>query len=927
MTRTTFTTGSLIGREHECGVLDGLVQGLRAGHGAVLSIRGDAGVGKTELLRYLGERATGCLVVRATNVESEMELAYAGLHQLCMPLLGNLPTLPPPQRDALGAAFGLTDGGAPDRFMVGLAVLGLMSEAARERPLVCLVDDAHWLDHASAETLTFVARRLGADPVAIVSTSRPVRAGSVSWDLPHLDLVGLSDHDARTLVSATVPGRLDEDVLRQLLAEADGNPLALLELPRGLSPDELAGGFGMTGARALPSRIERSYERRIDELPEATRRLLLVVAAEPRQDPVLIWRAATRLGLTVAQAAPAVADDLVDFGGEVRFRHPLVRSTVYRTASAAERRAAHRALADATNPGLDPDRRAWHLAHATSGLDEDVAAQLDRSASRAQERGGFAAAAAFRQRAAALTPDPGRRAERALLAAYCTLQAGAPERALRLLPVVETGTVDESAQARAQLLRAQIASALGHGHESPLLSAARRLEPVDAELARETYRDAFYAALNGGRLAVGDEMTAVASAVRASPAVTSTPPDQRTSTILLLEGLATVVVDGYAAGAPLLQGAIRATRADTTTGDPQLRWLPLVARTSHVVWDDAAWEELSDRMIDVARDRGQLRMLPVGLQSGVALQLFCGRLARAQTMAGEWSVVVSATGNPGAPYGSMLVSAWRGRADEMAAVLAEVEPDVEARREGQWIASSSWAGAMLANGLGRYDEALVAAQRGSARLEDVGLASWSMVELVEAASHAGVPERAHAAMDRLAGITEACGTDWALGTAARSRALLSKGPTAEAAYREAIDRLSRTRVRWFTARTHLVYGEWLRRENRRVDAREQLGIAHDMLSEMGADAFAERARRELAATGATARRRTVQSAVELTEQEAQIARLAVEGRTNPEIAGQLFISARTVEWHLRKVYSKLGITSRKELGGVLVGSRGSRVSG
>lgn len=911
------TTHALIGRRHERAVLDGLLADVREGRSRVLALRGEPGVGKSALLQHVARQALGCTVVRAAGVESEMELAYAGLHQLCAPLLDGLDSLPGPQQNALRAAFGLSAGASPDRFMTGLAVLGLLSASARERPLVCLVDDAHWLDEASAETLAFVCRRLSVGPMGIVLAVRPDADRQQDDGIPELAVDHLSDRDARILLQSVMPGRLDDDVLRRFLSEADGNPLALLELPRGLTAEQLAGGFRMPEVRSLRGRIEQSYARRVAALPEATRRLLLIVAAEPRQDPVLLWRAATRVQVTVADAAPAVEAGLIDFGGEVRFRHPLVRSTIYRAASAQDRRLVHRALAESTDAEKDPDRRAWHLAHATTGLDDAVAAELERSAGRAQARGGLAAAAAFWERAAELSADPSLRTQRALAAARCKFQAGSPEKALRLLAVAESNGSEEPAASRAHLLRAQIAAATGHGQEVRLIDAGRRLETVDTELARETYRDAFYAALLDGRLAPGDAVVEVAQAVRTLATGDSTPVDRRHPTARLIEGLAAVVVDGYAAGAPILQQSVTTLRHARLSTDGEVGWLPLAVRVGIDTWDDGAWSELAAHAADTARDRGLLRLLPVVLNSGLALQLFSGELTTATGMSDEYLAVAAATERTAPPYGPLIIAAWRGADTETTTIGDGATADAVARGEGQWITARGWALAVLHNGRGRYDEALAAAQDGAARPNELGIASWSMVELVEAAARAGTPDRAHAAGDRLTEAALACGTDWALGTAARSRALLTDGHEAEAAYREAIERLGRTKIRWLLARTHLVYGEWLRREGRRVDARTQLTTAYEMLADMGSDAFAERARRELAATGATARRRSVETAVELTEQEAQIARLASEGHTNPQIAGQLYLSARTVEWHLRKVYAKLGITSRTEISGVL----------
>ena len=903
----------LVGRARERAVLDALLTDVRAGRSAVLTLRGRSGVGTSALLRYVGERATGCTVVRATTAPSETELDHAGLHQLCAPLLGRLDALPRAQQEALRVAFGLAGGAPPDRSLVGLAVLALVAAAARERPLVCLVDDAHWLDRASREALGLVAARLGPAPVAIVTATHDGSAGPLARGLPELVVDALPDDEAASLLRSVVAGPVDARVLRRLLAEAHGNPLALLEASGSLRPERLAGGFVVPVPRTSGGRVDPGYADRVAALPPAARRLLLVLAAEPRLDPKLVRRAAARLGLTPDDASPAVADGLVRLDGGIRFGHPLVRPAVYEAASAQARRTAHRALAEATYPGPDPDFRAWHRAHAASGLDEAVARELDRCTRRAQERGGFAAAAAFWERAAMLSPDPTSRAERTLWAARATFRSGAVERALRLLPVAAAGAREALPAARARLLRAQVATAAGQGRVAPLLDLGRRLDALDGELAQEAYRDAFYAVLRNGPVDGDDGVLGVADAVRASVARTTAARADRSATELLLEGLTAVLLDGPAAGGPRLRCALGALLADESPTDATLCWLPLAARAAHDVWDDRAWEVLTERACTIMRRRGELRMLPVALESSVVLHLFAGRLSRAAALADEHATVARATRDRPQPCVGTVVAAWRGHEPPEDVAGADAGTS-----DGQRDTASAWGRAVLLNGRGRYGEALEAADRASSCTEGLGFATWSLVELVEAAARSGVPERAADAARRVADVAGAGATDWALGTTARCQALLTRGAGADALYREAIEHLSRTRLRWVVARTHLVYGEWLRRANRRVDARAELGVAHRMLAEMGSQAFAERARHELAATGATARRRSVEAVVLLTEREEHVARLAVEGRTNPEIADQLFIGARTVESHLRQVYSKLGIASREEIGDALV---------
>ena len=904
----------LRGRRNECEALDRVLANVRSGQSQVLVVRGEPGVGKTVLLDYLAERAQGCQVARVVGVESEMQLAFAGLHQLCAPFLDRLERLPAPQRDALGTAFGLRGAAAPDRFLIGLAVLSLLSGVAEERPLICTVDDAQWLDRESTQALAFVIRHLVAEPVAIVfSAGRDCGAGDLAG-LPELVVGGLADRDARSLLRAVVTGPLDERVLHRIVSETRGNPLALLELSRGRTPEELAGGFGLLDHPARSGRVEESVRERLSPLPAASRLLLLVAAADPVLDPLVIWRAAALVGVHAEAAEPAVAAGLVEFGGQVRFCHPLARSAVYRAASPGERRVAHRALAEVADPELDPDRRAWHRALATPGLDEDVAAELDRSAGWARARGGLAAAAAFQRMAAELTPDPARRGARALTAAEAKHRVGASDVALRVLTMADAAPLDELQHARAELLRAQIAADSGRGRDAPalLLDAAKRLEPLDHGLSRATYGDAFSAALAAGRLARQGGVLEVAQAARVGPAVPSGGAAD-----LLLDGLAIMTTEGYEAGAPFLKQAVSAFCDGEMPTDDRSFLLPLLCRAAPEVWDDASWLRLSTGLVQMAREAGALSVLPVALRSAATLQVLVGNLAGARLMAAEAESTARVIGKPIGPYASLAIAAWRGREAEVTHLIAESMDEMVDRGEGQWLSAAEWASAVLYNGLGRYHEALAVAERASEQQLEMGWATWSIAELIEAAVRVGDPDCAVPTLRRLTERAHASGSDWALGIEARSRALLSDGDAADDLYREAIERLARTHIRAELARAHLLYGEWLRRERRRMDAREHLRIAHETLAAMGIDAFAERARRELLATGETVRKRTVETRDELTAQEGQIASLAAEGRTNPEIGAQLFLSPRTVEWHLRKVFTKLGISSRKELLGAL----------
>jgi DNA-binding CsgD family transcriptional regulator len=902
----------LRGRRSECEALDDLLEGVVAGHSRALVVHGEAGAGKTALLEYLASRASECRVARAAGVESEMELPFAGLHQLCAPMLDRLGHLPDPQQEALATAFGLSSGDSPDRFLVGLAVLTLLSEVAEERPLLCVVDDAHWLDRASAQTLAFVARRLRAEAVAIVFAERePSRelAG-----LPELAVGGLADGDARALLESVVTGPLDERVRDRIVAETGGNPLALVELPHGLTHAELAGGFGLSTGSALSGQIEESFKRRLGRLPPTSRELLLIAAAEPVGDPLTVWHAAELLGVGAQAAEPATRAGLVEFGSRVRFRHPLVRSAAYRSSSPDDRQRAHRALAEATDPEADPDRRAWHLAHATPGLDEDVAVELEESAGRAQARGGLAAAAAFLRRAAELTPGPESRARRALSAAQCSHEAGAPDAALELIAMAEAGPLDELQRARAELLRAQIRFAVNRGRDAPplLLAAAKRLEPLDAKLSRETYLDAFSAALFAGRLAEGADVREVAEAVLGAEWGESDGRLPRACD-LLLEGVAVLTTQGCAAGVPVLKRALEAFRDEQISEEDALRWLWLACRVARALGDDASWDELTDRQVRLARKAGALSLLPIALIERFGVQLFVGDIGEAQSLVAEAEAVVDATGSHLAPQGAIALAAWRGSEDEVAALIEAGRHEVVRRGEGLWLIATEWASAVLFNSLGRYADALAVSEQAGTDPHELGVSTWVPTEFIEATVRAGAPERAAAPLRRLQDISRASGTDWALGVEARSRALMSQGEEAERLYQEAIERLGRTRVRVALARAHLLYGEWLRRQGRRVEARAQLRSAHQAYADMGMEGFAERARRELVATGETVRKRSAEARDELTAQEAQIARLAADGKTNPEIGAQLFLSPRTVEWHLHKVFTKLGVTSRRQL--------------
>ncbi len=905
----------LRGRGRQCEALDELIADVRAGGSRALAIRGEPGIGKTALLSYAAGIAPEFNVARADGVESEMELPFAGLHQLCGRMLDRLDRLPGPQRDALDVAFGRRSGSAPDRFLVGLAVLSLLSEVAGDWPLLCLVDDAQWLDRASAQVLAFVARRLDAESVAMLFATRDRSPGGDLAGLRELVLPGLSDADSRTLLDSALPG-LDGQVRDRIVAESAGNPLALLELPYAPTA-ELAGGFGVGGPQPVTGRIEARFLQQIESLPRLTRDLMLLAAAEPTGDPALLWRAAGNLSIGADAAAPAEAAGLFSVAERATFRHPLARSAVYHASSAVDRRRVHGAIAAATDPGTDPDRRAWHRAAATAGPDEGVAGDLERSAGRARARGGLAAAAAFLQRAATLTSDPHLRANRALAAAHASHEAGLPDVALGQLAIAEAGPLGDQERAQVERLHARIAFIRRRGSDAPrlLLRAARRLGPLDAELARETYLETLWAAIRAGGQSGGPTVGEVARAALAAPPAPGPPR----AVDLLLDGLVARSVRGHAAAVPALEGALTALGNDDDLSDP--RWFWLGCHTAMDLWDDQTCRELGARHARHARDTGALTMLPIALNYLAAHHVFAGEFDAAAALIEEADGITAATGNARMADFSLLLAAWRGQ--ESGQFEAAVR-DADTRGEGLAVASAEFAAAVLHNGLGNYQGALTAARRAREH-DELGFGVWVLPELIEAAARSGHDELAAAALRELSERTSLGRTHWPRAIEALSRALLATGQTAGQLYREAISELGASQMSVYLARAHLVYGEWLRRENRRADAREQLRTAHRMLRSTGADGFADRAARELQACGEQVQKRKTDPAGRLTAREEQIARLAADGLSNASIASQLYMSPRTVEYHLHKVFAKIGISSRGQLHGALAKSTSNSV--
>jgi len=913
----------LVGRVGERGVIDGLIEDVRSGHSKVLVMHGDPGIGKTALLGYLADRAAGCRIVRATGVQSEMELAFAGLHQICAPLLDDsLDRVPAPQREALRTAFGISAGPSPDRFLTGLAVLSLLSAAAEQRPLIGFVDDAQWLDRASAHALGFAARRLAAEPVGLVFATRALSDELAG--LPTMAIGGLREADARALLDSVLAWPVDAPVRDLVIAETRGNPLALLELPRGLTPAELAGGFGLPGASQLSGRIEDCFLRQISALPRNTYQVLLLAAAEPSGNTALVWQAAAKLGIGVAAAVPAAEAALADFGAWVRFRHPLVRSAVYRSASVQERRAAHGALADVIDPVADPDRRAWHRAQAAPAPEEDVAVELEQSAGRAQARGGLAAAAAFRERAALLTPDPVRRVARIVAAARAKRDAGELDAALGLLVAADAGPLDEQLTAEVALLRGEIASDQRRGADAAqlLLAAAGNVAPINAPLARTTYLEALWAAIWAGD---PHGLRAAAKAARAMPP----SPGPRRPVDLLLDALALRCTEGYAAAVATLKQANEQVRA--RNGDIKetecWNWHP-GALVAIELWDFEVWQAIAAAQARLARETGALVNLQFALCYLARTHLLTGELATAAGLIGEDRLIAEATGNPPFHYAAIMLAAWRGDETRVTELAEAAMRRPAAGELGVDATFAACAKSVLNNGLGRHDLACDAVEQLFAhfQLDPAAYVTYSpiiMPELAEAAHRTGNSSLVSAVLGWLSERARLTPNDWVLGVEARIRAFLANGREADALYRESVERLSRTRLRAEFARSVLLYGEWLRGEGRRAEAREQLRTAYELFLEMGAEAFAERAARELSASGETIRKRPTGASVGgggadvLTSQESQVAALARDGLSNPEIAARLFISVRTVQYHLSKVFTKLGIGSRRDLHRVL----------
>uniref|UniRef100_A0AAU3H5N2 AAA family ATPase n=1 Tax=Streptomyces sp. NBC_01401 TaxID=2903854 RepID=A0AAU3H5N2_9ACTN len=879
------THGPLLGRQYETQRIRELIDAARTGRGGALVLRGEAGIGKSRLLEHAEGAASGFRVLRAGGSPLEAELPFAALHQLCLPVLGHLAELPDEHRQALLIAFDLASG-TPDVFRVGLATLGLLTAAGQERPVLCVVDDAHWLDAASSKALTFLARRVSAEPVAMLLAVRLPCETEELDALPGLGLDGLSDADARALLAAQSHETLDEQVRDRLVDEARGNPLALVALPR-------AGGFAPPQLTSAPTRVEHEFRATLSGLPAQARLLLTIAGADPTGDPGLLWPAARGLDIDLPTAGEAAtATGLVEFGTRVRFYHPLARTAAYGAAATSERRLAHRVLAEVTDPVADPDRRAWHRAQATAVPDEDVATELERSASRAQARGGAVATAAFLERAAELSPDAARRIERTLAATRAHLDAGDTDKAATLLRTAGSSGLDTLQQAETDLLRGRIALVRAEDSEGPawMLRAARRLAPLDPERSRESYLEALEMSLLVGR--PNGVMDRVLAEARSAPAH---PPD-------ILDALDILTSNGHRAAVSLVQEALDGAEGPLWNRHPALAII-LAAE----LWDLDTHMRIVEWLLKYGRESGSPHVLRLGLAQAASAAALSGDLDGAMAAIAEEEAIADATGAPPVIYHRLQLAAMRGRRDEASALFGAVMATATAT--GQVVSNIHWASAVLNNGLANYEEALAAARRATADGE-LFTAGFTLPELVEAAVRCGEHADAVAALDSLTERTGACGTPSGLGIAAYARALVTG---AESDYREAIVHLTDTPMLPYRARAHLLYGEWLRRQGRRQDCRPHLRTAHELFSGAGLEAFGRRAANELRATGETARSRTDHARDQLTMQELHIARLVATGATSKEVAARLFLSPRTIDAHLRNIYRKLGINSRRQL--------------
>ena len=903
----------LLGRQGERDAIDERLAAVRDGLSGVLMMTGEPGIGKTRLLEYAAAAAADLTVIWLTGVESETQLGFGALHRLLRPFLDRVPGLPAPQRDALCAAFGLSGSEPPDRYLIGLATLTMLSGVAADQPLLCLVDDVHWLDRESAEALAFTAGRLHADSLAFIFSARPEAAGKAAFAaLPVHRLGGMEPLDARALIALGVEGFLDPIVADRLIAGTGGNPLALIELTVQLSPEQLAGVAPLPDRLPVSRTMDAHFRSAIGALPADTRTLLLLMAAAPADDSPLIWRAAGSLGLSARAADAAVERGIVTRGPRPAFRHPLIRSAVYADADPGQRRQVHAALAAACDCVGDAERSAWHRAEAAAGTDDRVAAELEAAAELARARGGYSGQALFLSRAAELTSVPERRAERLLAAADAHLISGDPAAAETLLDMAAAHLNDPVPRARALRTRAVVEMFHVRVANVPamLMDAVAELGDQDRGMTWELLFEAMHAALMAQDRASGTTLSDVA---KATAAAWHDPDAPDWSADLIMEGLARRVAEGHEKAAPVLRRALARLRGAVELKESGIPLAVLVSLATDELWDIESRRELADRL--GAADRGQGALYALGMTLLVAAQaeIVAGRFAEADACYAQADDFFAATGFPAdGVVNRAYLLAWSGREDELRVALAGIENLADSFGHGLMLEMGLHALAILDLGAGRYQSALDHALS-IFRHDPPGVGNLVLPLIVEAGVRVGQHEAASAALARMAERAHAAGTPWGLGLLARCQALMSADENAEARYRDSVELLSQVPVALDLAHTRLLFGEWLRRRKRRREARWHLRAAHQLFGSCGAAAFAERARAELLATGEQVRKRTVPAPSDLTPQERQVAILAAGGSTNAEIASRLFVTVSTVEFHLNKVFRKLGISSRRQI--------------
>ena len=916
----------LIGRSAEQAALGRLVDSLAHGLSAALVLRGDAGVGKTALLAQLPHIAPDVDFTWLSGVESETSLGFAGLHRLLIPHLHRMQEVPPVQRSALASALGLTEAKPTNVFLVGQAVLTMLADAAQARPLVCVIDDAQWLDQESVEVLAFVARRLFAEQLGVVFSVREPPRNQQFEGIAELSISGLETEEAAAMLATITSQRVDPKVAEHVAQMVAGNPMAVGEVGRQLADARLTPDLLLNGPLPLGRRLEEHFRTQVQDLPASCRAVLLLAATHTSTDTAVLRRAAALDGLDLEAAAPAQTNSLIERGADIRFRHPLIRAAVYAAASPAERRHAHKTLAAVIDKTTDRDQHAWHLAAATLLPNENVAAELEGCAVIARSRGGYSDEASFLARAAALSPDSSRAASRYLDSATAALNSGAPHRATELLNLATPHLREPFARVHAQLIHVDII--INSGLEpytaltSKRLEAARALITSDSALARQTLLEAIRSGILCGSYSSDTTLEQLGrTALDLWPALDGA----HSVDDFLLQGLATAITDRFTEAAPALRRAVgmldqivSGTELESST---RLMIFDTRVYLGHYaaicIFDDRRLIRLLRDAVDSQRERGILHSLVIGLHILAIHESVMGNISSAVAHKEEAHAVAKALGYTGQRMSATLPNAqllaWQGRDHEVLEVTTSMFAFAGYLQVGELKRAARHALIVMHIGRGDYEQAFATGMQGLAD-NYTHLEVESLPSIIEAALRTGRQDVADDVLSKLRTIALASGTNWALGLLTRCSALAAAHKIeAEALYRESIAYLDETIVLTDQARAHLAYGEWLRRQQRYIEARTELRIAYDMFFSMGAPAFAERARVELAAAGAKIKKAKIGTLSTLTPQETQVVELAATGATNQEIATRLFLSTHTVAYHLTKAFRKLGVSSRREL--------------